>query len=86
MSALPPLSYQLPDKDTLWITDAEMIRRMGVPEKVARATIRMLDAQASGFPRKQKIWGDRRYWPDVVAYFNKEYGRNLAVASKGGLR
>jgi hypothetical protein len=59
------------DRDTLWITDAEMIRRMGVPEKIARDALAMLDAKAnSGFPKKQKLWGDRRYWPAVKDYFD----------------
>lgn len=57
---------------TLWVTDAELIRRSGVPEKVAREAIRTLDRNpASGFPRKQKLWGDRRYWPAVKAYFER---------------
>lgn len=56
---------------TLYITDAELIRRMGVPEKIAREAIRMLDAMpGSGFPKKQKLWGDRRYWPAVRDYFD----------------
>ena len=29
---------------TLWVTDADMIRRLGVPEKLARDRIRALDA------------------------------------------
>lgn len=58
----------------LWVTDAELIRRMGVPEKTARETLRMLDAKPNGFPRKQKLWGDRRYWPAVKDYFDKVYG------------
>ncbi len=65
------------EKDKLWVTDAELIRRMGVPEPTAREAIRMLDAKPSGFPKKQKLWGDRRYWPDVKAYFDREYGRNI---------
>lgn len=51
------------EQDKLWVTDAELIRRLGVPEKIARATIRVLDRQPSGFPKKEKLWGDRRYWP-----------------------
>lgn len=58
-------------RETLYITDAELIRRMGVPEKIAREAIRVLDANPrSGFPRKQKLWGDRRYWPACKAYFD----------------
>jgi hypothetical protein len=65
--------------DTLWVTDAELIRRMGVPRDKAREALRMLDSKPSGFPKKQKLWGDRRYWPAVTAYFDKQYGVSLAA-------
>jgi hypothetical protein len=56
---------------TLFVTDAEMIRRLGVPEKIARDAIRMLDRDPSSrFPQKQALWGDRRYWPAVVDYLD----------------
>lgn len=57
---------------TLYITDAELIRRMGVPEKIARATIRSFDNNPiAGFPPKQPLFGDRRYWPAVKAYLDR---------------
>jgi hypothetical protein len=62
------------ETNRLWITDAEMIRRLGVPEKIAREALRMLDAQRCGFPRKEKFWGDRRYWPAVHRWFDERYG------------
>lgn len=66
------------EPDKLWVTDAELIRRIGVPEKKAREAIRMLE-QKSGFPRKEKLWGDRRYWPAVKGFMDKLYGgRHLA--------
>lgn len=74
---MSPEAAQL-KKEALWVTDAELIRRMGVPEKIARETLRMLDTKPSGFPRKQKLWGDRRYWPAVAAYFDKQYGLKVA--------
>lgn len=70
------------EKDKLWVTDAELIRRMGVPEKTAREALRMLDAQRSGFPQKQKVWGGRRYWPAVQAYFDRQYGGTLTQAQR----
>lgn len=40
--------------DTLYVTDAELIRRIGVPEKIARDAIRALDSNPrSGFPQKR---------------------------------
>lgn len=62
----------------LYITDAELIRRMGVPEKIARETISRLDDNpASGFPPKIKIWGDRRFWPAVLTYLEATCGLKI---------
>jgi hypothetical protein len=62
------------EKDKLFVTDAELIRRLGVPEKSARTAIRMFDRDLSkGFPQKQALWGDRRYWPAVRAWFDRHY-------------
>lgn len=58
------------EKDKLYITDAELIRWLGVPAREARATIRELEAKA-GFPRKQALFGGRRYRPAVKAYLDK---------------
>jgi hypothetical protein len=62
------------EKDKFWVSDAELIRRLGVPEKIMRANLRELDKNGSGFPKKQKSYGDRRYWPAVQAYFDRLYG------------
>lgn len=71
------------DRETRWVTDAEMIRRLGVPEKIAREAIRMLDRdRASGFPKKQALWGNRRYWPAVQAYFDATHGLKMAPAHR----
>jgi hypothetical protein len=66
-------------RETLWVTDAELIRRMGVPEKIARAALHALDAdpRRTGFPQKNKLWGDRRYWPAVRAYLDKQNGLTI---------
>jgi hypothetical protein len=60
---------------SLWVTDAELIRRLGVPEKIARQVIRAFDANPRlGFPPKLKLWGGRRYWPAVRAYLDRTNG------------
>jgi hypothetical protein len=60
---------------TLWVTDAELIRRIGVPAKIAREAIRTLDRNPnSGFPKKQALWGNRRYWATVRTWFDRTYG------------
>lgn len=61
------------EKDKLFLTDAELIRWLGVPEPEARAAIKQLEAK-SGFPRKQKLFGDRRYRPAVKDYLDKMLG------------
>src|SRR5438105_1431480 len=59
------------EKGKLYITDAELIRRLGCPMPIGRAAIRALDKDPrSRFPPKQKLFGDRRYWPAVRAYFD----------------
>lgn len=63
------------EQDKLLVTDAELIRRLGVPEKIGRLALKALDEAPSGFPRKQKLWGDRRYWPAVLAYLEHTGGR-----------
>jgi hypothetical protein len=68
---------------TLFVTDAEMIRRMGVPDKIARAAIKVLDENPySGFPKKSEVWGNRRYWPAVELWFAKQ--QDLEAAPEPG--
>lgn len=64
------------EKDKLFITDAELIRWLGLDPKVARPVIRMLDAQSAktGFPQKQTLWGGRRYKPALKAWLDKSNG------------
>lgn len=75
--------------ETLWVTDAELIRRSGVPEKVMRVALQTFDKDPSrsGFPQKKKMFGDRRYWPAVVAYFERFGGVTMgASANQRGSR
>ena len=68
-------AIQTDTRETLYVTDAELIRRIGVPEKIARSVIKQLDAkQANTFPQKSKLWGNRRYWPAVKAYLDRHGG------------
>ncbi len=67
--------------DTIWVTDAELIRRSGVPEKIMRANLRALDGNPrSGFPRKEKLWGDRRHWPSVLDYWKRQFEPKMTVS------
>jgi hypothetical protein len=71
------------EKEKLWVKDSELIRRLGVPDKVGYETLRMLDSKRTGFPQKQKLWGDRRYWPAVKAYFDRLYGAKVDASQRG---
>jgi len=73
------------DRTTLYITDAELIRRMGVPEKIARQAIEVLDRdpRKTGFPQKQLLWGNRRYWPAVKAYLDRTNQVKIDVPATG---
>lgn len=65
--------------ETEWVTDAELIRRSGIPEKKLRPILRALDRNPrSAFPKKDKLWGDRRHWPSVQDYWKEEQRRKLA--------
>lgn len=67
--------------NTEWVTDAELIRRSGIPEKKLRPILRALDANPrSGFPPKDKLWGDRRHWPSVKAYWKAEQERKIEAS------
>jgi hypothetical protein len=68
---------------TLFVTDPEMIRRIGVPDKIARAAIKALDENPySGFPKKSEVWGNRRYWPAVEIWFQQHQGLEASPKAK----
>lgn len=66
---------------TEWVTDAELIRRSGVPEKTMRRILKAMDENPrSGFPQKDKFWGDRRHWPSVQDYWRHEQRRRIETS------
>lgn len=70
-------------RETLYVTDAELIRRLGVPEKIGYAALHAFDRERHrGFPQKQKLWGDRRYWPAVKAFLDRTGGLTLDVPAR----
>lgn len=64
------------EKEKVYLTDAELIRRLGVPAHIARTTIDFYEKKA-GFPPKQAMWGGRRYWPAVKAWLDKQNGLTI---------
>lgn len=61
------------ERDKLFLTDAELIRRLGIPENIARDLIQEFTDKC-GFPQKQKLLGGRRYWPAVKDWLDRTYG------------
>jgi hypothetical protein len=64
------------EKDKLYLTDAELIRRIGVPEKTMRSMLPGLE-QNYGFPKKSPLFGDRRYWPAVKTWLDRHNGLTM---------
>jgi hypothetical protein len=65
------------ERDKLFVTDAEIIRRLGVPEKIGRSAIQELEKFHPGrprFPQKDPLFGDRRFWPAIEKYFMLRHG------------
>ena len=57
----------------LFLTDAELIRRLGVPEKIARQALSFLNDKDRTFPKKSAFWGNRRYWPAVELWLQNYF-------------
>jgi hypothetical protein len=69
------------EKDKLYLLDSELIRRLGVPEKVLRPILPHLENK-HGFPRRQALFGNRRYWPAVKAWLDKHNGLPTETARR----
>src|SRR5262245_53934326 len=70
------------ERSPWWVTDDELIGIMNVPADIASVAIRQLDAKpTSGFPPKEKLWGNRRFLPAVAAYFHLVYGLKLQTGA-----
>jgi hypothetical protein len=68
---------ELERDDGLFVTDAELIRRLNVPSKIGYRAIRDLEKQHPGrprFPQKDPMFGGRRFWPAVQKYLMLRHG------------
>jgi hypothetical protein len=64
------------ERDKFFVTDAELIRRLGVPDKLGRQALQELRKHHPGrpkFPQKDPLF-DRTFWPAVENYFNLRHG------------
>ena len=56
----------------LWVTDEELIKASGVPAEKMRALLDKFDREPKwGFPAKRPLYGNRRYFPAVLEYWNQ---------------
>jgi hypothetical protein len=64
------------EKDKLYLSDAELIRRIGVPVKVMRSMLPGLEKNYN-FPKKSPLFGGRRYWPAVKTWLDRHNGLTM---------
>ena len=57
----------------LYVTDTEMLRRIGISEKIGRIAIKELEKRQE-FPAKDPLFGKKRYWPAVRAFLDARNG------------
>jgi hypothetical protein len=60
-------------RDVLFVTDTEMLRKIGISEKIGRVAIRELEKRQV-FPPKDPLFGNKRYWPAVRAFLDARSG------------
>lgn len=61
-----------------FVTDLEIAKRWGICDKTARRAILALE-RAGGFPGKDPLFGNKRYWPAVDAFMKRRAGLNIAA-------
>ncbi|WP_309550403.1 winged helix-turn-helix domain-containing protein [Rhizobium rhizogenes] len=54
------------------MTEAECAERLGLSTEQFK--IALPAAMQSGFPMKDPLFGDRRYWPAIRAWLDRRYG------------
>jgi hypothetical protein len=58
-------------EEGLFVSDVELYRRLGVGPRTGRIAVRSL--QHNGFPPKDPLFGNKRYWPAVRAFLDDHY-------------
>src|SRR5258707_6436254 len=77
----PPLGWPKNDRQAareegLFVSDVELYRRLGVGPGTGRIAVRSLEY--NGFPKKDPLFGNKRYWPAVRAFLDDHYIRRSA--------
>jgi hypothetical protein len=67
--------------DALYLSDRQIIRRLGLGEKFGRRVLHELDKVHPGrarYPQKDPLFGNRRFWPAVLKW-HMVYHRVMAT-------
>jgi len=72
--------HRAPNGPGKFVTDHELVELLGVPWDVLKYILLELDSKHTGFPRKQKLWGDRRYWPAIEKWLDRQNGLNIELS------
>lgn len=56
----------------LFLTDAEVAKRMGIETEAFKAQVTVLERE--GFPLPDPLFQKRRYWPACQAFLDRRYG------------
>jgi hypothetical protein len=59
-------------KDSLFLTEGEIAKRIGIELDVFKTAIHALTQQ--GFPLPDPLFANRRYWPACEAFLDRRYG------------
>lgn len=77
MTKLATIAPELPEIEAdipLWVSDDELADKLRIPREAYRRAMMIYDADPkSGFPKKQKLYGDRRFWPAIWDYWSEVY-------------
>jgi hypothetical protein len=68
------------DADGLYLSDRQIIRRLGFGEKFGRRVLHELSKAHPGrarYPQKDPLFGNRRFWPAVLKW-HMDYHRVMA--------
>jgi hypothetical protein len=58
-------------QEGLFVSDVELYRRLGVGPRTGRIAVQALEP--AGFPKKDRLWGNKRYWPAVRKFLDDRY-------------
>lgn len=67
--------------EPLYVSDAEIVRRLGVSPKTAGRAIASLEAH-QGFPPRDNLFAGKRYWPAVKAFLDRRSGLSIEATAK----